>query len=229
MGRPPIGKRAMTSTERVHRFRAKHRKPEPETKPETKLAEIASAVAPLEARIRELEAELARERARHVELPPLSKAERPELAAYKRQIKSEIRRELEAQFEQRVNAAAQNLLDYNIKRWLDQFRAAEQRIKDFDAKLSRYKRIISKRTFRIMQAGVQPDRGGTNAAAAEFNDNKEVIEAVLCGSEAEQRKWELTPPPMSRAELDAARERVRAENRARATRAAATRAARKKR
>ena len=88
---------------------------------------------------------------------------------------------------------------------------------------------VSKRTFRIMQAGVQPDRGGTNAAAAEFNDNKEVIEAVLCGSEAEQRKWELTPPPMSRAELDAARERVRAENRARATRAAATRAARKKR
>jgi hypothetical protein len=195
-------------------------------KPSAPAADAAKdrEIARLKACLAELEAE--RERAREV-LPPLSKTERQELAVYKRQIKSEIRRELETQFEQRVDAAARELLDYNIKRWLDQFQAAEQRIKDFDAKLSRYKRIISKRTFRIMQAGVQPDRGGTNAAAAEFNDNKEVIEAVLCGSEAEQRKWELTPPPMSRAEMEAAREKVRAENSARAKRAAATRAARK--
>jgi hypothetical protein len=59
MGRPPIGKVAMTSTERVHRFRAKHRQDKPETKLETKQS------AALEAKIRELEAELARERQRH--------------------------------------------------------------------------------------------------------------------------------------------------------------------
>jgi hypothetical protein len=58
MGRPPIGKVAMTSTERVHRFRAKHRQDKPETK------QSATAVAALEARVRELEAELARERQR---------------------------------------------------------------------------------------------------------------------------------------------------------------------
>jgi hypothetical protein len=77
MGRPPIGKVAMTSTERVHKFRAKHR-------PETKRSETrsAAAVAKLEARIRELEAELARERQRreinkrHAAKP---KAEKPPL------------------------------------------------------------------------------------------------------------------------------------------------------
>jgi hypothetical protein len=180
-----------------------------------------------DARIRELEAELARERAQHEELPPLSKTERQDLAAYKRQIKSEVRRELEAQIDRRVSAEAWELLDYNIKLWLEQFRAAEKRIKDFDAKISRYKPIISRRTWRVLMAGAHPDRGGTNAAAVEVNENREAIEAALCGSEAEQRKWELTPPPMSRAELDAAREKVRAEHSERAKRAAATRAARK--
>jgi hypothetical protein len=157
----------------------------------------------------------------------LSKTERQELAAYKRQIKSEVRRELEAQFEQRVRAEAKEMVDYNVMLWFDRFKVVEAKIKDFNEKIGRYKQIISRRTFRIMQAGVQPDRGGTNAAATEFNDNKEVIEAVLCGSEAEQRKWELTPPPLSRAELDAIRERVQAQNSARAKRAADTRAAKR--
>jgi hypothetical protein len=49
MGRPPIGKVAMTGGERVQRYRLKH----PVTKPVTKLGA-------LEARIRELEAENAR-------------------------------------------------------------------------------------------------------------------------------------------------------------------------
>jgi hypothetical protein len=76
-------------------------------------------------------------------------------------------------------------------------------------------------------AGVQPDKGGTHAAAVEFNNNREAIEAALCGSEAERRKWELAPPPVSGAEMDAMREKVSAANRERAKRAAATRAARK--
>src|SRR5262245_31096910 len=53
MGRPPIGKVAMTSTERVHRFRAKHRTGKPETK------RNETEIARLKARIRELEAALA--------------------------------------------------------------------------------------------------------------------------------------------------------------------------
>jgi hypothetical protein len=52
MGRKPIGKRAMTSTERSRRHRGKRA-----GKPATKSS------AALEARIVELEAELARERA----------------------------------------------------------------------------------------------------------------------------------------------------------------------
>jgi hypothetical protein len=65
MGRPPIGKVAMTSTERVHRFRAKHRVAAPETKRETKPS--AAPTPALEARVAELEAELARERQRRRE------------------------------------------------------------------------------------------------------------------------------------------------------------------
>ena len=53
MGRPPIGKVAMTSTERVHRFRAKHRTGKPETKHETK--QSAAEIAALKQRIAELE------------------------------------------------------------------------------------------------------------------------------------------------------------------------------
>ena len=229
MGRPPIGKVAMTGAERVRRYRLKHRTEKPVTKTVTKPSTTDNAkIASREAHIRELEAELARERARHEELPPLSKSERLVIAAYKRQIKSEVRRELEAQFEQRANAAAWELLDYNIKLWLDQFRAAEQRIKDFDQKISRSKPIMSKRMFRMLVASVQPDKGGTHELAVEFNTNRAVIEAVLCGSEAEQRKWALPSRlPRTREELDAARAKVQAENSARAKRAAATRAAKR--
>jgi len=59
MGRPPIGKVAMTSTERVHRFRAKHRTGKPETKHETKPGiDTLLAFAKLKARIAELERQL---------------------------------------------------------------------------------------------------------------------------------------------------------------------------
>jgi hypothetical protein len=86
----------------------------------------------------------------------------------------------------------------------------------------------------IRRRGNEPSRqrpnvyqNGSHELAVHFNENKAVIEAALCGSEAERRKWELTPPPMSKADMDAARAKVQAENSARAKRAAATRAARK--
>jgi hypothetical protein len=166
-----------------------------------------------------------------VEIDPtsLSKTERAELAAYKRQVKSEIRRELEAQFEQRVGVEAKSMVDYSLMVWFERFKQAEAKINEFDSKISRCKPIISRKTFRILMASVQPDKGGTHEAATEFNDNRPVIEAVLCGSKDEYQRWArlaLTPLP-NREEFEAARERVRAENSERAKRAAAKRAARK--
>jgi cell division protein FtsB len=55
MGRPPIGKVAMTGAERVHRYRAKHRKEKPRN--EARIVQLETRVARLEARIAELEAE----------------------------------------------------------------------------------------------------------------------------------------------------------------------------
>jgi hypothetical protein len=64
MGRPPIGKVAMTATERSHRFRAKQRAKQPATKPAkpaTKLSVAdAATIAALKTRNRELEADVAR-------------------------------------------------------------------------------------------------------------------------------------------------------------------------
>jgi len=54
MGRPPIGKVAMTSTERVHRFRAKHRADKPAAKSGSAAAAAAEITA-LKRRIVELE------------------------------------------------------------------------------------------------------------------------------------------------------------------------------
>jgi hypothetical protein len=60
MGRPPIGKVAMTSTERSRRYRAGLTAKPAATKPTQKDKEIAW----LKARIRELEARIAMERGR---------------------------------------------------------------------------------------------------------------------------------------------------------------------
>jgi hypothetical protein len=65
MGRPPIGKRAMTGIERLHRHRAKLRAGKLETKHETKSAgppdaALARELAQVKARIAALEAKLER-------------------------------------------------------------------------------------------------------------------------------------------------------------------------
>jgi hypothetical protein len=140
------------------------------------------------------------------------------LEAYKRQIK----RELEAQFEDRVRAEAEQLFDTTLRSWHARLEAAERQIKEFDRQLDRRKPIISRPTWRAMLAGVQPDRGGTHTAAVEVNTNKEAIEAALCGSEAEQRKWAL-PSGVTLAEMMENRAAYDAKNRERAKRAAATR------
>lgn len=60
MGRPPIGKTAMTGAERTRLYRLKRGKPEPKRKLDAGLAALERE----RARVRELEAELARERTR---------------------------------------------------------------------------------------------------------------------------------------------------------------------
>ena len=56
MGRPPIGKRAMTATERQRRWRAKSRANKPAPKP---AASVGTASRSLQARVRQLEADQA--------------------------------------------------------------------------------------------------------------------------------------------------------------------------
>jgi hypothetical protein len=180
------------------------------------------------ARITELEAELARERHEHKEAlakfgnmdavtkypPTMSKTDRQELAAYKRQIKSEIRRELEAQFEQRVNDEARQWFDHNIEVWCNRFAIAEGLIQKWNDMFSRNKPITSRRVFRQIRASMHPDKGVPHEVAVEFNAKADVIEAVLCGSKDEQEKWARTARRPNLAELMAAREKVRAERRA---------------
>jgi hypothetical protein len=163
----------MTPAEKQRRYR--------ERKFGNKPAVTKSSVAK---ELAEVKAELARERQEHQKT-------RDKLGNKDTVTKQPpTKREMEAQFEQRVEAAAREMLDYNIRRWLDEFRAAERRIKDFDQKIGRYKPIVSRRTLRFMLAGAQPDRGGTHAAAVEVNASREAIEIALCGSEAEQLLWE---------------------------------------
>jgi predicted RNase H-like nuclease (RuvC/YqgF family) len=65
MGRPPIGKVAMTGLERLHKHRAKFRANKPETKRNETQARVHDwTVGLLEAHIVELQAELSRERTR---------------------------------------------------------------------------------------------------------------------------------------------------------------------
>jgi hypothetical protein len=56
MGRPPIGKTAMTDAERMRRYRLKHGKDKPVTKPAS--PKLVKELAQAKARIAELEAKL---------------------------------------------------------------------------------------------------------------------------------------------------------------------------
>src|SRR5262245_24844246 len=68
MGRPPIGKSAMSDAERQRRHRAKFRD-RPVTESVDATGPLKARIAALETRQRELEAELRSERARAVVLP----------------------------------------------------------------------------------------------------------------------------------------------------------------
>lgn len=97
MGRPPIGERPMTATERVHRHRARLRgmpPPQPETKPETKPADATDPAenAQLRQRIAELEHREADQAAQIAKL----RAEREQVRAERRAENTRLRAELAA-------------------------------------------------------------------------------------------------------------------------------------
>jgi hypothetical protein len=187
----------------------------PQGKAHEKQAQGAELTPQPDDYVRELEAT-------QIEPVSLSMTAQQKLEAYKRQIK----RELEAQFEQRVEDEARQWFDHSLQVWCNRFEAAERRIEELNNMLKRHKPILSRRMFRIIHASVQPDKGGTHDVAVEFNAKADVIEAVLCGSKDEHQRWARVAQLPNLEELKAARAKVQAENSARAKRAAATRAAR---
>jgi hypothetical protein len=130
-GRPPLGKVAMTATERVRRWAVKYAGKEPDEAPEARIrqlearmearnreleAELARAAkfgngAPvpksntaLEAHIRELEAELARERAKPmgVDFTQAPKTWRQKFESFQRQYARQKDREVEQRVQDRI-------------------------------------------------------------------------------------------------------------------------------
>jgi hypothetical protein len=251
MGRPPIGKTAMTAAEKQRRYRErKFGNKAAVTKPDGKqsfgnegvvtkrIAELEAEVARLTAanaelaRVRELEAEIA-------SVPPPGLAKQADAASlpksYRERFEAMCRRQAR-EFEWRVKEAAnvegRKLLDEiflpNLRKRLEE---AENRNKTLEQIFER-RPLISKALFRKALACLHPD---SRAAASEkmFNEvfaafsekdknNINKIEIALCGKEADRVPRAAMP---TLAEMMAAREKVRAENSARAKRAAATRAA----
>jgi hypothetical protein len=195
-----------------------------------------TAAPALEARVRELEAQLAGERARRDEQAGAADAESlPK--SYRERFEAMCRRqarEFEWRVKQAADAEARRLFDEfflpNLRKRLEE---NEQQNKHIDAVLNGRKPIISKALFQKWWAYANP---GTRDQMSEADHlrlwhaltakegNRKLIEIVLCGKEADRVKQ---APIASFAELMAAREKVSAENSARAKRAAATRAAAK--
>jgi hypothetical protein len=246
MGRPPIGKVAMTSTERSRRYRAGlASKPAPATKPagaatkpkaeperDDRSAEKDREIARLKARNLELELEINRLKAE----PTIDPASLPK--SYREKFEAMCRRqnrEYEARVKQGADARARKLYDeFFLPNLRERLEKAERQNKALDAAIDRRTPIISRALFRKALACLHPDsRTGAsekmyNEAYAAFSekgkDGVNKVEIALCGKEADRPQ---RPPLPTWAEMMAARERVRAENSARAKRAAATRAARK--
>jgi hypothetical protein len=237
----------MSNTERSRLYRAKLRaeqgiEPRPpgrpprdatkQTKPATKSE--APDLAPLTARIRELEAELARERAtKPAAAAAADAASLPK--SYRERFEAMCRRqerEYEARVQQGTDARARKFIDeiflpHLRKRLEDAERECESIRRIFDRRTP----IIPKALFLKLWAYANP---GTRDQVSEADHrrlwdalnankgNRKLVEIALCGREADRPSGQ---PPPTWADLMAAREKVRAENSARAKRAAATRAA----
>ena len=246
MGRPPIGKTAMTGAERTRLYRLKHGTAKPVTKPVTKPAgadhaalvkELERATArfrELQARCRDLEARIVEAKASKGAIDPatFSMTAQQKMDAWKRQQMRAMARE----FDQRVLVESRRLLDESLlPTYRERLEYTERQIKAIDKALDRRSPLISKAMYRIILACLHPDsrKGATEemftkafVAFSNKGDRDKVnkIEIALCGKEADRPKG---PPLPTWAEMMAGRAAYDAKNRERAKRAAATRAARK--
>jgi len=177
--------------------------------------------------IAELELELAQAKARITELEAgidpatFSKSARERFEAMRRR----QAREFEDRVKQRADVEARRLLNEiflpDLRKRLED---NERQNKHLDVTLNRHRPIISKRLLRLLHAAAHSDRSGSHELAVAFNTKRQEIEIALCGKEADRP--ERRPMP-TLAEMMANRAAYDAENRERAKRAAATRAARK--
>jgi hypothetical protein len=202
-GRPPLGDRAMSSTERSRRRRDRLRA-KPATKYATKPSGTdADAIAPLKARIRELETELRHER-------ELREAAEPKaVKAAPRDNKDEQIAELEARV-RALNEIASHFAQQGEKGPPLRFTPAEYRLLEFVAH--------SDRT-------TDPDEKKKHERAFKLLHERLPKEFFVV------KPPPARPPgrdlPRTREEMMAARLKKQEENRARARRAAATRAAKR--
>jgi hypothetical protein len=151
MGRPPIGKVAMTGAERVRRYRAKHGVAKPVTKPVTKQVGTAAAAglqaenATLKARIAELEAARGKEPLIDASTLPMSAQEKLETA------KRQQMKRLGAEFEQLVaNEVRRRIDEMVLPHWKEQIEQAK-------TLYERRRGAMDKETFNAIRRVLHPD------------------------------------------------------------------------
>lgn len=207
-GRPPIGDRAMTSTERSRRRRDRLRANKPATKYATKSpGEDATGwqaeIAARQARIRELETELRRER--------------------------ELRETAETKA---AKAAPRDNKDEQIAELETRLRALNEIASHFAQQGQKGPPVrFTPKEYKLLRACLHPDRVLDPDESKKYDRAFKLLEERL-----PEKFFVVKPPPArpappdlprTREEMMAARLRMREENRARAKRAAATRAAKR--
>jgi hypothetical protein len=152
MGRPPIGRKAMTGAERIRRFREKHRVVKTVTKPVTKLdGADAGKVAALEAKIVVLEGLLADARNQGGDPAVLSKSGRERLDAAIRHHKKRLDRE----FSWRLHEES--------VRWMEEMRipSMEKEWKHVIKMLENRRGHLTRAQFNLIRACIHPDANMT--------------------------------------------------------------------
>jgi hypothetical protein len=240
MGRPPIGKVAMTGAERVRRYRRKHAADKPPSKPATDTMATAALKAELAAaqqRIAELEqGRTERAQAKSAEPKPspeidpasLPKSYRERFEAMcRRQEREYARRERE--FEGRVRQAAEEQAREVFERmfgaWRESFKKAKRQIELFEKIYTRAP-IMTKKEFELIHSCIHPDsrlsvsdeklHRAFLVIDKRTHDNKKVFEIALCGREAaEQSRVKLPDHEAMRAHTPAEWEALKAKAAAR--------------
>jgi hypothetical protein len=203
MGRPPIGKTAMTGAERVQRYRLRHASDTPATKP-TKADDIKDReIASLQARIAELEA--VRSSAPELSASSLPTTARDKLEAALRQHK----RKLNAEFELRVQQEVRKRLDDEI---LPRY---SRRYAEYEKGINSHRGYIARDEYITIWRCLHPDsrNSATDEMLARAFDIFSDLKRVLVKQD-ERKPLQGRPLPRTFEELEAARRKVQEERRA---------------